>query len=728
MAKAVERSEASKLKVIKEAQGRFQRVLTYEGVARKRFVDDVKFAEGDSDNNWQWPDDIREPRELDDRPMLTINKTRQHILDVLNDARQSKVGVKIVATGGAATYESAQAYMGVVRAIEYRSNADSAYQHALKMSVQGGIGYWRLLTDFVDDDTFDQEILIKRVKNPLLVFMDPDINEFDGSDQNWCFVADEVPKDEFERRYPKWKGRVKNSILGDSSWVMDGTVRIAEYWRRSPTKDTLVAWLNPDSGLKTISRLSEIPKAARAVIMADEHTITRPITSWKVECFKIIGDEIAEENEWPGIYIPIVRCVGEETVIEGKMDRKGHTRALKDAQRMFNYNASAFVEHGALQTKVPYVGAAEAFEDYEDDWAQANKRNFAFLTFNGFMEDGVTAIPRPERQAPPQGAPLYLEGMQNAAEWMRMVSGQYQADMGAPSNERSGVAIQQRQRQGDNATYHYLDHQASAIRFTGKILIDLIPKLYDTERVLRYKGEDGVEQEVHIDPRTKAAAGEPPLQAVRTEPGEDRDSEKTIFNPNVGKYDVEADVGPSFATKRQDAFNAYTQILAQNKELTSLIGDLALQFADFPGADEAARRLKRMVPAQALDEKANPEVDGLKQQIAEMSQFVQVLSKKLEDKSVDQRKDQEKNSITAYDSITKRIVALKEALATEPARLIRLVQEVLDEGIATSGDGSLHEALDVPVAEELHPAVGGLSPGPEPHPPALDPNAAPAGA
>lgn len=693
------RNQREKEAILAEAKERYQRVDAWEAKARGLFLQDLKFAEGDSDNNWQWPDEIRQPRETDERPMLTINKTRQHNLNVLNDARQSKVAVKIIPIGDEATYESAQAFMATVRAIEYRSDADSAYQMGLAFAVKAGIGYWRVLTDYVDADTFDQELLIKRIKDPLTVFMDPDIEEADGSDSKFCILAIDVDRKEFEKTNPEWKGRVASTQLGGTTWAGSDKIRKAEYWRRVPVKDRLVSYMNPVTDQAVIGLESKIPRRIRKAVLDDPDTQTREVTDWKVECFTIIGDEIAEETPWLGIYIPVVRVIGEETVIDGVLDRKGHTRALKDGQRMFNYNASGSVEFGALQTKIPYLSPMEAIEDFEEMWKDANKTNRAFLPYNHRDEEG-DEIPSPQRQQPPTGAPIYMEGMQSAAEWMRMVSGQYQADMGAPSNERSGKAITARQRQGDLATYHYLDHQSRAVRFTGKILIDLIPKIYDTRRMLKYKGDDGEENHIQIDPDAKQAVQE---QQV------DRDSKMTVFNPNIGKYDVESDVGPSYQTRRQDAFEAGVQILQQNESLTSLIGDLVLKNADFPGADEMAERMKRMVPPQALDPNADPQIVGLQQQIQQQDQVIKALAGKLSDKSGDLRVKQEKTAIEGYRAQTDRFAQIKQAASLDPQGLLVLVREVLEEMQATSAGGNVagHVSEDIPATDGIHPDLGG---------------------
>lgn len=673
---AKKRSEEDKRTILKEARSRFTRCQNWEATARGRYVDDVKFSEGDSDNLYQWPEDIRSRMADDKRAMLTINKTNQHILDVLNDARQARVAIKIRPTGDGATVEAAEVYMGVVRHIEYLSNAATSYQHGLACATRGGIGYWRLTTGYANDDSFDQEIFIRRVRDPLTIYLDPEIQEFDGSDAKFGFVFTELVKDD----HPELKDMQGNTDFGPTSWVRENMIRQAEYFRRVEHKERLLAYPDPadESGeaMKVVRESNLDPQLVKMLVKMSS-TRVRTIKTHKVEWFKIIGDTIVEENEWPGIYIPIIRCVGEETVIDGELDRKGLTRALKDPQRMFNYNASGSVEFGALQSKSPWIAPADAIEGYETYWNNANTDNFSVLPWN-HMDDEGTPIPSPQRQNPPSSAPVFIEGMNASAEWMRMVSGQYQADMGAPSNERSGAAITARQRQGDNATFHFLDHQSMAIRFTGKQLVDLIPKIYDTPRILEILGESGDQKKIRLDVSAQDA-----LKKTQ----QDRDEVEAIFNPRVGKYEVISDVGPAFATRRQEAWNAYVQILTQNKELVGVIGDLAFKMADFPGAEEVAARLKRMVPQKALEDGPSPDLLAAQQQIEALQGLVKQVAQKLADKTAEHLNDQEKNAVSAYDAQTKRLTALKEALITDPDGLMDLVRQVIAEAQSTSGAG-----------------------------------------
>lgn len=696
MAKA-KRSEDDKSKIMDEARKRFRRSQSWESSARNHFESDLKFSEGDSLNNFQWSQGAQDLRQ--GRPMLTINRVRQHNLDILNDARQSKVSIRIKPLRDGANFESAQTLEGVIKHIEYISKADNAYQHALSFAVRAGWGYIRLATDYADDNSFDQEIFIRRVKDPRTIYLDPDIAEFDGSDAKFGFVFTDMPKDEFDRTYPKFKDRARNSELApDETWCMEDKVRVAEYFRCVPKDDELVAFTDPQTGQQTQQKASEIEDELYKAIIDQPDTKVRSISLTEVEHFMIIGDEIAEEKEWPGSYIPLIRCIGEETIIDGIMDRKGHTRALLDSQRMLNYNASIAVEYGALQSKIPWTGPAAAIEGFERDWEEANTSNKAFLAFNHVDDDG-NPIPKPERVAPPIPMPVAMQGMKDAIEQMYLASGQNQADFGQPGNERSGVAIENRQRQGDNATFHYLDHQASMIQNCGRQILDLIPKVYDTERLLKMRDDSGLESDVQINPDSPV-----PVQTQKT----GQDQQTVVLNPKLGVHDVVAEVGKAYATQREEAFAAGIQILSQNKELTPIIGDIVMRSADFPLSEEMAERMRRMVPAQALQDGPPPEVAALNAQLQKAQEIIKEMSDKAASKMADHINDQDKNSIAAYKAQTERLAALDEQLVRLPDLLTELVRTVMAEALHTSSDEPFTQANDgspyIPTQEDQQPA------------------------
>lgn len=642
--------EDPKAKIVAEAKERFARCEEAESEFRKRFVEDLRFANGDSDNGWQWPDQIRTTREGDARPCLTINKTRQHNLQIINDAKQNKPSVKTLPVDGQADIEIAKILDGIVRHIEYNSHAEIVYDTATEFAVQAGLGYWRVVCEYAHDGSFDQEIFLRRVKDPLTIYIDCDIQSADGSDMKYAFVFEDMSKTEYEATYPGEEAR--SVVFGDDStgdsWLSKDKIRVCEYFRKTTKTDTLIN--HPVNGPMMLSAVEDAKE--RELLEKDpavqKRAVSEPVVMW----YLIAGDKIIDEKPWAGRYIPIVRVVGEEITINGKIERKGHTRNQKDAQRMYNYMSSANVEYIALQTKTPYVGPAAAFEGYETEWANANKENLPYLPYNSHDEQG-NPIERPTREQPPVGASAYLQGMQTAQQELMMSSGQYQEQFGQQSNAQAGVAIQARQRQGDRATYHFIDNVARAIRYTGRVLIDLIPKIYDTQRVVRIVGEDGTETFAQVNPDQKQPLTKQPHPTIA-------DEVQLIFNPGIGRYDVTVEVGPNYETRRQEAFNALTQIMSQDQELMKVAGDLLFKAADFPMADEVAERLHRTIPPEILGEGQSPQEKDMEQKMQHMGQMIEQLTAELQ--NARQGKDVDEVKIKAYDAETKRLQALGQPL------------------------------------------------------------------
>lgn len=664
--------------VLGEARARLDRCNEWEASSRRRFIEDLKFVNGDADNGYQWPNAIRNSRDIDQRPCLTMNVVRQHNLQIVNQAAKNKSSIKINGAGGGASQESAQIFKWLIRGIEYRSNAQIAYKMAQRFQVDGGIGHWRLITDYESEDSFDQEIYICPVPDPLSIFYDPDAKNPDKSDGKFAFVFDIIPKSEFREAYPNIADLVGDVPLGAAStggdWIPKDHLMICEYFRKVYEKDVLLGWIDPESGQRRSLRKGKMPPELASKLMRDAGTRTRDVWVEKIEWYLIAGDLIVDETVWPGTYIPLVPVIGEETVIEGLMDRKGHTRAMKDAQRLYNYNASSQVEFVALQSKTPYLAPAKAIEEYQQYWNSANQVNHAYLPWNHVDDEG-NPVPPPQRQEPPNASPAFQAGMEIAFNQMMMTSGQWQNQMGMMGNERTGRAIAERQEQSDTSVYHYQDNFADALRFTGKLLIDLIPKVYDTRRVRRLITDDGMEIDVEIDPAM--------AQAFAVEMNHQNEVVRRIFNPSVGRYDVAADVGPASGTRRQETADAFSLILTQNPALAGIIGDLMLKNLDFDDAQEAARRLRRMVPPQALGMGPSQQEQLLQQQVDALQQE---LSKALYRAGADKMKligKDEMRDIDIYKAETDRMKALQTMLPTDAAGLHSMIDQLVKDTLAT---------------------------------------------
>jgi hypothetical protein len=694
-------------KVVKEAKRRFDRCETWEAYSRRRQVDDQKFEAGDDTNGYQWPQGYWLARMADQRPALTINETRQHCLLVINDAKQNKPSIKVRPVGDGASYEAAEVIEGVIRHIEYQSNAHVAYDTATETQVKIGVGYWRVTTRYVSEMSFDQDIFIERIADAFSCYIDPDCAEKDCSDAKFAFVFCDMPRTEFDEAYPQYKDDAGRAALGnESSWYGEDTVRICEYWRRYDVADKLIAYTDPKGARATVLD-SQLTPELTEYLRSKTDTRVRQVTRQQVEWFKILGNRAVERREWPGKYLPVVRVVGEDSVIEGRLDRKGHVRALRDPQRMYNYWTSAAVEAVALQSKVPWIGPVEAFEGRENIWERANRENFAFLAYNGRDENGQP-IPAPTRPEPPQMAQAYISGMQIASQEMQSVTGQFQAQQGREGNETSGKAINARQRQSDTATYHYVDNLAIGIRYTGRIILDLIPKIYDTPRMLRVIGEDGTNSLVSLDPsQAKDYAKQRKAHAEA--------AEQIVINPTVGTYDVQADIGPAYATRRQEAFNAIVQVLQGAPTLINSIGDLLFKNSDFPAADEIADRMRRMVPAALTGDGPTPEMQQLGQQLQNMKASLDAAMQALANKEGEIKASQEDKIIDAYKAETERYKAMGSAI--DPQATAVMVAQLVHQMLTTPMDAAMQSATQ----EMADPSGGGGDAMPHDVDPLADP-------
>ncbi len=669
--------------LIREAQDRFDYATGYYSMARARALEDLKFYYGDSENGYQWPIEVRRNRELEAAPTLTVNMARQFALNVVNDARQHKSDIKIDPVSDQATYEGAQVMSGIIKYIEAQSDATNAYDQAILSQVQTGVGYWRVLTRYSSDWSLEQDLAIDPIPDIFTVLLDPDTRQKSKSDMRFAFIYEDVPRDVFEKRYPDFKHVTDQvGLTGRTAWRDDKHVRVAEYYRRKPIRFELVAVLDPQTRKIKTYRSDEQPKKIWEKLIAEPGARTREVESYEVEWYKIVGSTIVDRRTkatgdlWPGTTIPVIAIVGEESIIDGQYDCRGHIRFLKDPGRMYNYWTSAAVEQVALQTKTPWVAPARAIEGYTEIWGTANTKNYSVLPFNDISDEGQP-IPPPQRVIPPTMAQSYLQGMQIAQMELRAASGQWQEDMGQQSNAQSGIAINARVRQSNLSTQHFIENLAVGLTYTGQILIELIPRIYDTKRVIRILGEAGEESQVVIDPDAQQEY-QAQQQAAQAQA---KQKASIIFNPGFGKYSVVVEAGPSFATRRQEAFNALAQILQASPQLIPLIGDILFQSADFPLADELAERLRRTVPPYVLGQGPTPQEQQMIQQMQQMRQALAQLIQQAAERKIDDGNGLDKHAIEEFRAETERLKVLLANLA--PAQLTAVVQQAVTETLGT---------------------------------------------
>lgn len=650
--------------MLSTARSRLKMAMSAMSESREDELDDLRFAAGSSDNKFQWPADVLQTRgslngqTVNARPCLTINKLPQHIKQVTNDQRQNRPSGKVIPADDRADVRLAEIFDGMVKHIEYISDADVAYDTACENQVTFGEGYIRLLTEYCDEDSFDQDIKIGRVRNSFSVYMDPMMQDPCGADAKWCFITEEMTKDEYERQWPDATpiSSLQNLGVGDDSvsqWISENTVRIAEYFYIDYTRKTLNLW---PGGVTTYSG---DPQNDLAASQYGRPLRSRPVDLQVVRWCKINGYEVLEESTWAGKHIPVVRVIGNEFEIEGRIYISGIVRNAKDPQRLFNYWTSQEAEMLALAPKAPFIGYGGQFEGYETQWKTANTNNWPYLEVNPDVTDGQgRVLPLPQRAAPPLAQTGLIQAKMGASDDIKATTGQYDSSLGATSNERSGRAILARERQADTGTYHYVDNLARAVRYITRQIVDLIPKIYDTRRVARIIGMDGETSMVRIDPTQQEAVRE-----IR-DPNNPEIVLERVYNPGVGKYDVCVTTGPSYMTKRQEALDAMAEILKGNPQLWAVAGDLFVKHMDWPGAQEMASRLAKTIdPKLVSGEDESPELQAAKQEMEAMAQQMEQMHQML--KNVQKSMEKQELDIKAYEAETKRISAVQAGMSPE---------------------------------------------------------------
>lgn len=651
---------------IKQIVELFKDDLERESENRNAAEADIKFAKLGE----QWPEQAKREREQEGRPCLTLNKMPTFIRQVVNDSRINSPQIKVKPVDDDADPDTAEVLSGLIRNIEYTSQADVAYDTALDAAVTGGMGFWRVATEYCDEQSFAQDIFIHRITNPLSVVFDSHSESLDGSDWMHAALVDQIAVDELERRY---KAKDVKSFREDGATHDDDDeelIRIAEFWHVDEVAEKLLMLSDgsvmtegeylkphPDIGIPLKDILADM-----GVVVARE----RRASKRRVKQY-ICGSEIIETNDWAGKWIPIVPVFGEEVFSNGKRYLKSLIRDAKDAQQNFNYWRSGATEAVALGPKTPFIGPVGAFDTDRVKWGTANIKNHPYIEY-----DGPGA---PQRQ-PFVGVPAgMLQEAMNASDDMKAIIGIYDASLGARSNETSGKAIMARQREGDVSTFHFIDNLAKSIAHTGRILVDLIPKIYDTERVIRVIGADGESKNV-------------PLKQKTEHKGVER-----IFDLGVGKYDVAVDTGPSFTTQREEAATQMIELIRGYPNAAPIIGDLLAKNLNWPDADVIAKRLKAMLPPQVqqldseegLPPEAMQKIQSLQQQMQQMGQQMQQgmgefqkVIKELESLKADKALEARKLDIDAYAKETDRIKVQVEAgidIANQIAQAQSIYQE-----------------------------------------------------
>jgi len=574
---------------------------------RTKALEDLKFCNPEN----QWPDAEKAKRKQQGRPCLTIDRTNPFIDQLVNDERQNRPAIKTSPINDGADEDIADIYQGYIRHVERTSNADYAYDRASEAQKRCGFGFMRLGTDYIDEDTFDQDIKILSVPNPFMYYIDPESTEPDGSDAKWGFCEGDIVRETFKEQYPDamlaeasssdWKS------VGDDApgWVSaDGkSLRIVEYYELDHMPITLCLL----DGNKSVPK-DKVPKGTKILKERQSNKIT-------LKWYKVCANQILDRRDCPGKYIPIVPVYGKEMIINNERDYLGIVRGMKDVQRMIHVWKSAQTEAIGLAPRAPWIVALGALPACDKTWSTANTTNYSALFYNAWDTDG-RQMPPPTRNVQEPAIQAITVALQGTEEDLKAVTGLYDPSRGLSDNaNQSGIAIKSLQRQGLTSNFHFTDNFNRSLRHLGRILISWIPQIVDSERLIRIIGPDGAEKLVRVN------TSEPV-------PHHNGTGQPRIYDMTIGKYDVDVDSGPSYATKRQENADALTNLAKMLPTVQQLGADILVRQLDFPEAKELAERVQ---PPQFKKQNENqPQIPPeVQQQIQHQMQMIQLLTSEL---------------------------------------------------------------------------------------------------
>lgn len=648
--------------IISEAKEAYRLGIDAEKENRDSYEEDYAFARLDE----QWPEDVKRQREAEGRPCLTIPRLQAFIRQVVNDARQNRPRIKTKPIDSFADVKTAQVLDGIIRNIEHASNASIAYDTAADCSISGGFGYFRIDVDYAHASAFEKEIKISRILNPLQVVGDPYSESADSSDWNQAHVTTLLKKEEFGRLY---KGAAKSNWedadyrLADAPWMTGDEVMVAEYWKRVEVDKILYKLSDGRTMLQDIYEKQQERLMMMGVMPVNE----RPTKGYETTQHLLTGAEVLETVKWPGCYIPIVPVYGEEMFAHGRRIFRSLIASAKDAQRRHNYWQSAATEIVALAPKSAYIGEEKAFTKEPYKWATVNQKSWPHIA----VPNGVTI---PQRQPLDGGQAIgAISQAMAATDDMKAILGMYDASLGQRSNETSGVAINARKKEGDTATFHFIDNLGRAVQHGGRIIVDLIPYVYTPGTVARILGHDGRAATVKVQDRDPSA---PKPQAM---PFDEQVQEGTefIYDFGLGRYDVSVDTGPSYTTRREETANQMIQFVQAFPPAAAVMGDKLAKNLDWQDAEEIGERLKKLMPPQVQDGPP-PEVQEMQQQMEGMGQQMQAMQQENEalkqDKMIEQQKLQleaQKLEIERYKAETDRMEAIAKINAPPPQPMQR---------------------------------------------------------
>ena len=585
---------------VEEISEKFKQAYADWTDIRKKSLEDLKFLSGEMYDETQ----ARAVAAQGGAPMISNNRLHTFVQQVENELRQMNVGIAVHATDESGSEDTAEILEGIIRHIENISNAPSAYIAAAGKcgALVPGFGVVKLKTDYVSDDSFDQEIYIEECKDPFSIIPDFNATTSDFSDAEYVFEFKDIPKEEYIEKYGESEINAKTwDIVGSkqskTNWMTKSTIRIARYWYKERTYSTLYLLddgrIVDDYSEETYTQTTYTPIPPEFQTDGQTHTEEqtpigvkqkRKVETCQVKWIETNGYEVLDEGEWHNGDLPFVFFVGSDMVIDGNREIHGIIRFAKDSQKMYNYISSQIITALAAKNRAPWIASTSAIPDeLRKQWETSNISNHAILYYRDRDDLGNPINPPSRGDGSEPAIQAYMAASQKTEADMKASLGIFDSGIGqnpaAGDLSGAGKAIQTLTENGMKTNLHFSNNMVLGIRTLGEKIINLIPIIYDTPRVVRIIGADGTPDLIKIN-------------ALLTK-GKMKGKMHDIANC-VGCYGVVVDTGQSYATKKSQQADQMLQFVQAFPQLSPFIMDLIAKDMDWDNSHALAERIMKV--------------------------------------------------------------------------------------------------------------------------------------
>ncbi len=552
----------------------------------------------------QWEPDIIQ--RMKGRPRYTFDKCNPIVDQIAGELEEADFSIKVRPAGGEASKETAKTLDGLIRNIRNISNGDHIFNASGRSMITGGFDAWEVVQDWVDADAFDQDLFIRKIPNAVdRVWFDSASEMQDRSDARYAFVLQVLTKQQYEAKFPKGSAQsIGDDKVTDVYYNKPDFITVGKILYKKP-RDIEIVRTN-DGKVYNLEQFEEVKEELEAQGIIEEKRRTRK--SWRVHSRVFDGgDWLTGEEETVFDYIPVVPTYGNFKISENKVIYRGIVEKLMDPQRVINYAESRKIEEGALAPRGKYWLSREQAENDTTKLATLNTNSDPVQTYTH-----VDGQPAPFWQGGAQINPGLQDTAMSADAALQAAAGLFAANMGNNPGLQSGVAIEKQIDKGNQGTIKWFNSQEVAICHTAKVLINAIPRIYDSTRQVRILAEDGTSEMITLNTNISKQTGKMPDGTPIIENVE-------LNNLALGEYDVACEIGPAFKNRQQETASAFLEMAAINPELTQRGMDVWLSNLSAPGMDIMADRFRQsLLDQQAIPfEQMSPEEQQKAQQAAQ---------------------------------------------------------------------------------------------------------------